>query len=114
MTRRLPAAFKVLEGISVGNFVRLGPPFSKSGQGLFPENLPGRQLTVGDGKRDFAVEKLVIKPCLGGILSGGGIVYPADARPIDGAQAHRTRLATRVDLGGIQAKTDKCPAGTPN
>src|SRR5258708_11976216 len=62
-------------------------------------------------ERHFAIDELIVKADRRRLLAGVGVIESAKSRPVDGAKAHRTRLATRIDLAIRQMESAEL--GTP-
>ena len=66
------------------------------------------------GRRQLLVDELVPELDAGGVVAGDGEVDLADARPVDGPQAHGARLATGIDFAAGQIVGLQFPAGMPD
>ena len=78
-----------------------------------------QQLRHGNGARlrifcDLFINKVVVKLNVGGVDFGVGVVNLCKARPINGGQAHGTRLATCVNNGAGQIEIIDVRAGGAN
>src|SRR6185312_4546421 len=60
---------------------------------------------------EFAVDVVVVEADGGGVAARVGVIDAIQPRPVDGAQAHRTGLATRIHLAALQAKGAERAAG---
>src|SRR5262245_46161290 len=62
-------------------------------------------------KRHFAIDEFVVEADRRRLLAGVRVVERAEARPVDGAEAHRARLATRIDLAVRQMESAESHTG---
>src|SRR5205807_666665 len=60
---------------------------------------------------DLAIDEIVIEADLRRIAARVGIIDALDARPVDRAEAHRARLAVRVDVAAFEAEGLELGAG---
>lgn len=62
---------------------------------------------------DFFIDECVVKSGLGGFVASVGIKDAVWSGPVDGAEAHGARLATRVNVAACQLECIQVTAGVP-
>src|SRR5260370_32752230 len=97
--------------ISIPNLVRFGGPLREGKMRLPRAQQHTRNLARGWRQRHFAIDELIVEADCRCLLAGVRVIERAESGPIDGAQAHRARLATRIDLAIRQMESAGLRAG---
>src|SRR6266849_9124965 len=97
--------------VSIPNLVRFGGPFGKRDVGVRRAQQHTRNLARGRRQRHFAIDELIVEADRRRLLAGVREIESAKSRPVDGAKAHRARLATRIDLAIRQMESAELRTG---
>ncbi len=96
-----------------GSVGRPAPPSRATPRGA--RAAPPRTLRIGirrsRGQADLVVDEGVVEPGGGGILAGGTVDDRVHARPVGRGQAHRARLAARVERAALEQEGAQRRAG---
>src|SRR5579864_1101921 len=99
---------------SVPDPVAFSRPFAKRLEPRFPHHRLERNPARAVRALQFFVDEGIVESGFRGIVRGGRKKNPVRPRPVDGAEAHRTGLAARVDLAAGQLKRAQSAAGFAN
>src|SRR5271165_4174933 len=104
--------FQPLSGPAlVPDLVGLPGPFGERQLGL-----PGKQVLHRDPpllrrKRYLGIDEVVVETDVRGVLAGVAVIHGRNARPVYRRQAHRARLAARIERAIGQLEDGELPAG---
>src|SRR6266851_1635795 len=93
-----PARLMLLSPPSVGNLVGLRQPFLEHQTSFLGAEPDERHRAVVDCGLEFSVDAGIVEADRRRIGTRVGVVDAVQPRPIDGTEAHRARLAARIDL----------------
>src|SRR5260370_2275880 len=97
--------------VSISNLVRFGGPLREGKMRLPRTQQHTRNLARGWRQRHFAIDELIVEADRRGLLAGVRVIESAESRPVDGAEAHRARLAARIDLAIRQMESAELRTG---
>src|SRR5579864_602132 len=98
----------------IKNLVSLLHPQPESRQRLLAHHRNEWNGSLIAGKRHLLVDKFVIEADLLGVFASVREKYAGGSRPVDRSEAHRTRLAGRVDVAAFELERVQLPAGLTN
>src|SRR5207249_2996587 len=105
-----PRAGERPAGSSVRDLVFLASPLVERHERLGPQQLLHRKPSLADRPRDLAIDEIVVEVDPRGVLARGAEVHVAETGPVDGREAHRARLAARVQVAVGQLEGPEAPA----